>query len=1033
MIRKILTGLLLIEIIAVSAYAQTQNYSISHYTSKDGLANNEALDILQDKNGFIWITTVNGFSRYDGFEFVNFYSTENDSNTLTSNSCSRLVEDTSGYLWISTWNGLNRMDPKTQIIKRFYHVIPAFTGKGSSAGDISIDRFGNLFYCGQSVIMKWNYTQQKFESFYPEIFNAYKDSLGDLFGIYHDSGDRYWVRYRRGFRLLDVDSKKLISISKEMDQLQIIHIEEDINKDLILATWGRQLARFNPETRAVEFILSKDTSFKNNLIMQSCMITKTGNQDKLWFTIDDFGIGVFDRSSNSAQKIAFENILVNEKNTPVISKVFADRQHNIWCTSAYGVYKIINRPPDITNYTFNFLKQAGHVAQITRQEHYNADALLIRTEDNRFCHFNLTTMQAGWITEINARNGKLPLKDVYYHSYDRFNRLWIFTVTNDIICYDKNADTLFHTQFDPGKDINGVQKLFYAAHTDKNNKTWLCSNGGLFYLENGKVKRFEFKNETERYHSTFSTSIRTIVEDDHGHLWMMKHYSWEGGKACITRINLKDESFENYFSDGNPGSIIADQDFFDMTMDHYGTLWICGINGLITCSTGDAKPFFSSVKQQYPFNYGLTTRSLLFNDTLVVLARGGIVLVNVKDGNVIRRYDEKDGLFMLGNLYSFHKLSNSRLLLNYGNNYQVINLGISKPVDDLQEPILTGIKIKEDDFIEYKNSNQSAPFVNEIVMRAGMHDIILKFSAIDFSENINNQFTYFLEGFENKWSAPVSSNQVSYNNLVPGEYLFRLKAINREGYEGNELQVPVIVKPFYYQTLWFKFLIVLLTGISVYYVFRYRLKTKLEQQLALQKERERISSDLHDDLGSGLTSIVMMSERIKKKTNGAGHDIEMEKISGTANVLVDNMREIVWALNTENDSLENLVGYIHEHAQKAFEFSPINLKVEIPDKIAEAQLAAEPRRNIFLTVKETLNNAIRYSEAQNVFMKFRTSAEAVEIEISDDGKGFSIDGIGKRANGLKNMKKRMNIIKGSYAVESSPGNGTATEIRFNLK
>jgi signal transduction histidine kinase len=121
---------------------------------------------------------------------------------------------------------------------------------------------------------------------------------------------------------------------------------------------------------------------------------------------------------------------------------------------------------------------------------------------------------------------------------------------------------------------------------------------------------------------------------------------------------------------------------------------------------------------------------------------------------------------------------------------------------------------------------------------------------------------------------------------------------------------------------------VLVFVLLVYLFFHYRFRKKLEQQLALQKERERISSDLHDDLGSGLTSIALISEKINSKTEEGKRNTEMQKISETANELVDNMREIVWTLNTKNDSLENLVGYIHEHAQKAFEFSPIKLKVE---------------------------------------------------------------------------------------------------------
>ena len=175
-----------------------------------------------------------------------------------------------------------------------------------------------------------------------------------------------------------------------------------------------------------------------------------------------------------------------------------------------------------------------------------------------------------------------------------------------------------------------------------------------------------------------------------------------------------------------------------------------------------------------------------------------------------------------------------------------------------------------------------------------------------------------------------------------------------------------------------------------------------------------------------------MSELIKNKPGDRTKTDEIHKISETAHELVDNIREIVWALNTKNDSLENLVGYIHEHAQKAFEFSTIKLTVEIPDTIPSVMLTPELRRNVFLVVKETLNNIIRYSEAGNAFLRIHTGTGLLKIEISDDGKGFDMDNIRKNANGLKNMTKRMKEINGDYLLQSSSGKGSVTEIKFNL-
>ena len=166
-------------------------------------------------------------------------------------------------------------------------------------------------------------------------------------------------------------------------------MREDTNKNLYLTTWGNQIVRINPERNTFEPILNNNPNLADSKIMQSCTFTKDGNDTRLWFTLFDFGIGTFDISTGISQKILFENSFVFDKNTPIISKVFADRQSNIWCASAYGIYKIINRPPDITNYAFNFLQQSAKAAVTIRQQHNRPDDLIIRTEENKLYYYNL--------------------------------------------------------------------------------------------------------------------------------------------------------------------------------------------------------------------------------------------------------------------------------------------------------------------------------------------------------------------------------------------------------------------------------------------------------------------------------------------------------------------------------------------------------------------------------------------------------------------------------------------------------------------
>lgn len=193
----------------------------------------------------------------------------------------------------------------------------------------------------------------------------------------------------------------------------------------------------------------------------------------------------------------------------------------------------------------------------------------------------------------------------------------------------------------------------------------------------------------------------------------------------------------------------------------------------------------------------------------------------------------------------------------------------------------------------------------------------------------------------------------------------------------------------------------------------------IEQQKAVEEERARISKDMHDDIGSGLSNIAIMSELLKNKIiNDAELIKNVNRISNTAGDLVDSMSQIVWAMNPQNDTLENLMAYIREFTLDYFDGLDINCIIDFPDEIKHIKLSQQQRRNIFLIVKETLNNTLKYAEAANVFIKFKCLEDSCMIEICDDGKGFDITTTHRFGNGLINMKKRMDDIGGKYFIHS---------------
>ena len=209
-------------------------------------------------------------------------------------------------------------------------------------------------------------------------------------------------------------------------------------------------------------------------------------------------------------------------------------------------------------------------------------------------------------------------------------------------------------------------------------------------------------------------------------------------------------------------------------------------------------------------------------------------------------------------------------------------------------------------------------------------------------------------------------------------------------------------------------------------------RKELEKQVAVmqahQQERERISADIHDELGSGMTTIRLMSEIAKNKMK-ENIPVEIEKISNSANEVLNKMNAIVWSMNSSNDTLDSLISYIRAYTIEFFDGTPIECKVNMPDTIPFHEISGDKRRNIFLCVKESLNNALKHSKGSRIKIDIEVN-HRLKIKIADNGVGIEQEKIRRFGNGLKNIERRMKVIGGSYTISNN--NGTETKLELPL-
>ncbi len=211
-------------------------------------------------------------------------------------------------------------------------------------------------------------------------------------------------------------------------------------------------------------------------------------------------------------------------------------------------------------------------------------------------------------------------------------------------------------------------------------------------------------------------------------------------------------------------------------------------------------------------------------------------------------------------------------------------------------------------------------------------------------------------------------------------------------------------------------------------------KKEFETQIAVikaqQEERNRISADMHDDLGAGMTTIRLYSELAKSKLTDNSIP-EIDKISSSANELLNKMNAIIWSMSSSNDSLGNMIAYIRSYALEYFEDTGIDCRIDIPDNLPNVEVIGEIRRNVFLVVKEALNNILKHSKATEVTITLVREHNELILYIQDNGVGINLDALRQLGNGLKKMKKRMADVGIEFNIENR--NGTLVTIRRKVE
>jgi hypothetical protein len=312
------------------------------------------------------------------------------------------------------------------------------------------------------------------------------------------------------------------------------------------------------------------------------------------------------------------------------------------------------------------------------------------------------------------------------------------------------------------------------------------------------------------------------------------------------------------------------------------------------------------------------------------------------------------------------------------------------------------------------------------------NNLAFDFAGLSFRDEDKVSYRYKMEGLDKDWSAPTSRRYVNYSHLSPGSYRLLVMAGNDDGVWSK---TPAALSfhidaPFWMQG-WFIILCTIIAATLVYLLYRYR----LDQALKIERIRTKISTDLHDDIGSTLSSITIMSDMIMHSRqesqppasplpSGQAAPPDWQRMAGEIKdnslSLMDKMDDIVWSINPRNDEVENLMVRIQRFAAPLLEAKGIDYDIVI-----------EHRQHIYLIMKESIINLVKYSRATQAVIRARSAGGWLKVDVSDNGSGFD-PASARKGNGIVNMKSRAALMRATLDIDSVQGKGTTVLLMLKI-
>ncbi len=1050
---------LLFAIVLLAASLGARELPVRSFTTADGLADNRVVRIVSDSRGLLWICTGGGISRFDGAHFQSFgvaqglpFPAINDlietpegdlwlasngggvirfslssatrryeafpvSSEPTSNRVNRLLRAPDGAIWVGTDGGLFRMTLDANHTPAFTRVglhrrghpdemVQVWALGSDTEGSLWVGtRFGLVRILPDARIVSYTIRQ-----------NSETDNVFSL--LYTPGDGLLWIGHQSGLAIFKPPAASSFGGQKKAGlALDDVSISRAITRKFV------SILRGNP---ALPQALGEAVYFDTSQSIQAGTLPSVPGIARsqsgaihiiLGSTVLEYSTGRFMQLRDHRFQDSF-------------SAVAEDGEGNLWLgVQAGGLLRLARRG------FFTFAQADGLGQAVAAVFESRAGELIAVSQDwrvSRFdgerfrtvrAHIPAAARRAGWSGNLGAIQDRAG--DWWFATSAGLVRFSGIRRIEDLA----TAVPRLYTSRD-GLAQDGIRRLYEDSRGD----IWIAA------LIPGRDVLTRWDRASGRFY-TYSdadglqafNSPTSFHEDAHGVLWITFR---DGGIARYERGRFRMLTEANGLPRGGIGSAIA---------DHAGRLWCPTLLGLYRIDGLDKaqlRPVLIGTSKELPGGiigrlaehasgsiYASTPQGVVRLDT--VSAPDGAARTQI--GAV---YTTSDGL-TAGEMLAVYADHHGRLWFG-----ATQGLSYYEP-QQREHPSAPHVRIGG---LRIAGAEQSISPAGETTvsgpeLRSGQSQLEIEFFGISFATANSLSYEYRLLGANEHWSARSPLRSVVFANLAPGKYEFEVRAVSVGGERSLQpAHVAFRVLPPIYLRWWFLVLAALLLTSATVAFERYRaahareMARAREQRLAeLEQVRQQIAADLHDEVGSSLTQISILSEVARRQ--GAetvpqlSHPLSI--IAASSRELVDAMSDIVWAINPAKDHLSDLTQRMRRLAGDAFTGCDAAVRLELPPPGAEVKLAANLRRELFLIYKEAVNNIVKHSGCSEAVIRLAIHGGVLRLELCDNGKGFD-PSLPADGHGLISLRRRAAALGGNLAIDSAPGAGTAITLDLRL-